>query len=91
MIEAARELHASGQLRIRVGISCKLNMIQIGSDAITSNLNRNVRKCVVGALVTLKLHTAGASGSIAAGDNSTAGQQLPAAIEPELQRIWRSA
>ncbi|MNI57094.1 hypothetical protein D3C73_1121350 [compost metagenome] len=91
MIVAAGQIYPSGQFRDRVGINSQLHAVEIRRYLIACDLDSKVMPGIVGGIESGDFNAAGPCRCIAAGYRAAVHQQLPAAVEPEFQHIWRAA
>ncbi|MNJ31074.1 hypothetical protein D3C77_256960 [compost metagenome] len=90
VIVSAAKIHPAGQLGIRIGVGGKLCAIKVGCHLIARHLNGNVMPCVISVVKAIDLHAAGTSHDISVCHRTVVGLQLPVAVVPEFQHIWRT-
>ncbi|MNB81055.1 hypothetical protein D3C75_278260 [compost metagenome] len=91
MIVAAGQINPAGQFRSRIGISRQLLSVQISGHCGSGNLDSKVMPGIISRIEAFNFHAAGACRRISAGHSPAVHQQLPAAVKPEFQHIWRTA
>ncbi|MNE66679.1 hypothetical protein D3C80_1622430 [compost metagenome] len=91
MIIAAGQVNPAGHFRNRIGIGSQLHPVQIGGNGGSGNLYCNVMPGIIRRIEAFDFHAAGPCSRISAGHSPAVHQQLPAAVKPEFQHIWRTA